>query len=186
MKFTPLQEKILKLKQGGKTFREIGQILGKSTQYASISIAPSSKERNALIAQAGLKCESCNRIATGLNVHHISYWPPTFKVLCPSCHRSLHWGKNLESFPEGARQILEDLTDREAQTLFLIFSGLDNAQIAESLSLSSKTIEKHRTSLYKKMYANNTGALVKSSIRRGFLSVHPALTDFISTEKGAA
>lgn len=44
-----------------------------------------------------------------------------------------------------------DLTPREADLLLLISKGLDNAQIAATLSLSEKTVRNHITSIFAKL-----------------------------------
>jgi DNA-binding NarL/FixJ family response regulator len=48
-----------------------------------------------------------------------------------------------ESFPE--------LTDREREVLVLIARGLSNAQIAEALSISLKTVRNHASNIYNKL-----------------------------------
>lgn len=52
------------------------------------------------------------------------------------------------------------LTWREKQILELICKGLNNVQIAESIFLSPKTIEKHKSSLFQKTETLNTVNLV--------------------------
>ncbi len=53
------------------------------------------------------------------------------------------------------------LTDREKDVLDLLSEGLSNAQIAASLYLSPRTIEKYVTSLLRKTETNNRAELVR-------------------------
>lgn len=53
------------------------------------------------------------------------------------------------------------LTDREKDVLDLLSEGLSNAQIASSLYLSPRTIEKYVTSLLRKTDTNNRAELVR-------------------------
>ncbi|MDT8997900.1 response regulator transcription factor [Paucibacter sp. APW11] len=53
------------------------------------------------------------------------------------------------------------LTPRELQVMKLIYDGLSNSEIAVNLSLSPKTVDKHRENLMRKMEVNNVTQLVK-------------------------
>ena len=59
------------------------------------------------------------------------------------------------------------LTHREAEILQLIAEGYPNKQIADILSLSSKTIEKHRTSLMDKLGIRGIAALTRYATATG-------------------
>ena len=50
--------------------------------------------------------------------------------------------------PAGA---LRSLTDREIDVLRLVGQGRDNAQVAQELALSVRTVERHLTSIYAKL-----------------------------------
>ena len=61
-----------------------------------------------------------------------------------------------------------DLTARERQVIRLIASGHRTREIAQVLSLSHKTIEKHRTSLMRKLGLRNASAVAAYAIAHGF------------------
>lgn len=58
----------------------------------------------------------------------------------------------------------ELLTQREREVMVLIVEGLKNREIAEQMSLSIKTIEKHRSNLLRKLNLKNTPALISYAI----------------------
>lgn len=59
------------------------------------------------------------------------------------------------------------LTKRERQVLSMIASGLKNAEIADSLGVSIKTVDNHRANLMKKLGLHNTAEVVAFAIREG-------------------
>ena len=63
----------------------------------------------------------------------------------------------------------ERLTSRERQILKLIATGLKTREIAESLCVSTKTVEKHRTNLMRKLNLHSISALTTYAIRNGLL-----------------
>ena len=60
-----------------------------------------------------------------------------------------------------------DLTDRERQVIRLIAAGRRTREIAQVLSLSHKTIEKHRASLMRKLGLRNASAVAAYAIAHG-------------------
>lgn len=62
---------------------------------------------------------------------------------------------------------LKSLSARERQILRLAADGKSNAQMAEDLSLSPRTIETYRASLMRKLALNDVPSLVKFAIRHG-------------------
>lgn len=62
----------------------------------------------------------------------------------------------------------DDLTDRERQVMRLIAAGHRTREIAQLLSLSHKTIEKHRTSLMRKLGLRNASSVAAYAIAHGF------------------
>ena len=54
-----------------------------------------------------------------------------------------------------------DLTRREMQILKLVYDGLSNAAIADLLSLSPKTVDKHRENLMRKMGVSSAAQLIR-------------------------
>ncbi len=73
-------------------------------------------------------------------------------------------GKSLKS-----KTFLEDLTPRERQILKLIAEGYRNKEIAEYLSISIKTVEKHRANLMKKLNLHNTQAITAFAVEKGLI-----------------
>lgn len=59
------------------------------------------------------------------------------------------------------------LSEREVQVLGLATQGLTNAQIAERLALSEKTVINHLTRMFKKMGCHNRATAVAFAIRHG-------------------
>ena len=74
-----------------------------------------------------------------------------------------------------ASVVQTSLTPREREVLTLIAAGLKNKQIAERLSISEKTAEKHRASLMGKLGASSMAELIVAALKRGFLDEHKQL-----------
>ncbi|MEM5314579.1 response regulator transcription factor [Paraburkholderia sp. JHI869] len=68
-------------------------------------------------------------------------------------------------------QLWNALTGRERTVLRLVVEGHTNRQVGECLSLSPKTIEKHRANLMRKLGIRNLNGLVRLAIDMGVLSV---------------
>lgn len=63
------------------------------------------------------------------------------------------------------------LTPRENQVLTFICQGFSNAEIADKLFLSVRTVEKHRAELLSRTSSPNSVALVMYAIRNGLVKV---------------
>lgn len=63
------------------------------------------------------------------------------------------------------------LTARELEVLQLIGDGLTNRAIGSSLSISVKTVERHRTNLMAKLEAHSIVELMREAFRRGLLDI---------------
>jgi DNA-binding NarL/FixJ family response regulator len=63
----------------------------------------------------------------------------------------------------------EPLTPREQEVIKLIAEAHTNAQIAEILHLSEKTVESHRANLLRKLGMRDRVELVRYAIRRGLV-----------------
>lgn len=59
-----------------------------------------------------------------------------------------------------------DLSERELQVLRFICEGLTNAEIAEELDLSQRTIEGYRLRMFEKLKVKNTAGLVAYAIKK--------------------
>lgn len=62
-------------------------------------------------------------------------------------------------------------SERELEVLRLICEELTNAEIAEKLSLSKRTIDGHRAALFEKSGVKNTAGLVLYAVRNGIVKV---------------
>ena len=69
------------------------------------------------------------------------------------------------------RQAIESLTANERSIIRLIAEGQSNAQVAELLHLSPRTVETYRARLMQKLQLEDLVALVKFAIRNGMSSV---------------
>lgn len=63
------------------------------------------------------------------------------------------------------------ITARERQVLEFMANGYSNQAIRENLTISVKTVEAHRTRLFKKLGASNVADAVVLAIREGVISV---------------
>jgi DNA-binding NarL/FixJ family response regulator len=70
--------------------------------------------------------------------------------------------------PEGIDDL--DLSKREVEVLGLIAEGLTNAEIAEKLFTSKRTVEGHRLNLMNKTNSKNSAALIKFAVLNGLIS----------------
>jgi DNA-binding NarL/FixJ family response regulator len=61
------------------------------------------------------------------------------------------------------------LTRREQEILKLIIEENTNQEIADTLSLSHRTVEGHRLSIMQKLDAKNTVGLIKAALERGII-----------------
>ena len=61
------------------------------------------------------------------------------------------------------------LTPREREVLQLVAEGHTNASIATLLTISVKTVEKHRANIMTKLEANDLATLIRIAIKRGYI-----------------
>ena len=64
---------------------------------------------------------------------------------------------------------LDDLTDRENEVLAHLADGASNQEIADVLSISPKTVARHRENLMRKLNLHSRTELVKYAIRKGII-----------------
>lgn len=62
-----------------------------------------------------------------------------------------------------------NITLRERQVLHLLAEGNTNAEIADRLSISPKTVDKHRTSMMSKLGVHSMARLIAYALREGLL-----------------
>ena len=66
---------------------------------------------------------------------------------------------------------LNDITERETEILFYICKGLSNAEIAKKLTISKRTVDKHRENLLQKTQSKNTANLVIYAIKNKYFEI---------------
>ncbi len=71
----------------------------------------------------------------------------------------------------GQADIEERLTPREEEVLTLIAEGLRNREIAQALSISVKTVSRHRENIMRKLNLHDRVELVKYAIEKGLIQV---------------
>jgi len=72
---------------------------------------------------------------------------------------------------QGDKSDYERLTDREREILQLVAEGRTNREIADTLSLSIKTVLKHRTNIMDKLGFQNRTQLIKYAISKGLVEM---------------
>jgi two-component system response regulator NreC len=77
-------------------------------------------------------------------------------------------GAKLAAEPEAAAN---DLSERETDVLRLIALGHTNAEIAEQLYISVRTVETHRAHIQQKLGVSSRAELVRSALSRGLVEI---------------
>jgi len=72
-------------------------------------------------------------------------------------------------FTTGPAKKPTELTSREAEVLQLIAEGFSNKQIASELSISIKTVEKHRQQVMNKLNIHDVAGLTRYAISKGLI-----------------
>lgn len=80
-----------------------------------------------------------------------------------------YWEQESPVRPGKRFKQLANLTSREMETLKLIAEGNANKQIAAELDISIQTVEKHRSSLMRKLKINDTKTLTRYAISTGVI-----------------
>jgi two-component system response regulator NreC len=65
----------------------------------------------------------------------------------------------------------EELTSREREVLTCIAEGLTTREIAETLVISAKTVDRHRENIMRKLNLHNRVELVKYAIEKGLITL---------------
>ena len=91
------------------------------------------------------------------------YLSPT---VCGNVVRTYLGGKDQHE----SRPSWELLTHRERQVLKLVAEGYRNKDIAENLSVSLKTVEKHRSKLMKKLNLTSASGITAYAIQHGLVA----------------
>lgn len=70
---------------------------------------------------------------------------------------------------KGAKKFSDGLTGREVEVLKLIAQGASNKEIAKKLYLSIKTVESHRTNIFRKLEIHDRTQAAVYAVRKGLL-----------------
>lgn len=66
-----------------------------------------------------------------------------------------------------ANEQLQELTEREIEIIKLVAEGMTNKEIGETLFISHRTVDTHRTNLMKKLDINNVAGLIRFAFKNG-------------------
>lgn len=89
--------------------------------------------------------------------------------LTPSVARSVLWELQRQPSPEPAPPSGQGLTPRETETLRLLGTGMSNREIAETLSISERTVENHVRSIYTKLGIRTRTQALLHAVRLGLV-----------------
>lgn len=70
---------------------------------------------------------------------------------------------------ESTSRLLDGLTEREQEVLTQLAAGDSNDAIAAQLAISSKTVNRHRENIMRKLNLHSRAELVKYAIRKGII-----------------
>lgn len=68
-----------------------------------------------------------------------------------------------------AERVADLLTAREREVLQLVAEGHTNSDMADILSISVKTVEKHRANVMSKLQVNDLASLIREAIKQGLI-----------------
>lgn len=89
--------------------------------------------------------------------------------LYPSLAKLLVKDYLVQEQPQSSENTLNGLTPREQEVLTLLADGNSNQEIAEQLTISPKTVARHRENIMRKLNLHSRTELVKYAIRKGII-----------------
>lgn len=90
--------------------------------------------------------------------------------LSPSICSNVVLGYLSDSDKESISPRTDQLTTREREVMKLIAEGYRNKDVAEYLSISLKTVEKHRSNMMKKLDLHSTSGITSFAIKNGLVT----------------
>ena len=78
---------------------------------------------------------------------------------------------SIEKLKNPKKVLPNQLTKRETEVLSLVASGKSNKDIAESLFISVKTVETHKTHILIKLGLNNNSELIRYAVKNNIISI---------------
>lgn len=111
------------------------------------------------------KLAASSELTSGIRsvYHGDSYLSPSVTTLLVEEYR--HGGGRVSHDP------YDQLTSRERDVLKLVAEGYTTEQIADTLVVSPKTVEGHKTNLMAKLGVHNRIELVKYALRKGIITI---------------
>lgn len=89
--------------------------------------------------------------------------------LYPSLAKLLVTDYLSQEHPADVKASLDGLTEREREVLTYLAEGTSNEEIAVSLVISPKTVERHRENIMRKLNLHSRVELVRYAIRKGII-----------------
>ncbi|HET6612645.1 MAG TPA: response regulator transcription factor, partial [Kofleriaceae bacterium] len=97
------------------------------------------------------------------------------------CHaiREVHAGRRylpshlrelIRRDPDATLAPVDSLSRREFQVMCFLASGLTNREIADQLTISSKTVDTHRGNVLKKLRLRNNSDITRFAVRNGYIA----------------
>ena len=83
----------------------------------------------------------------------------------------MFYGLKKRKLTQGTGDGLLSISEREKEVLYLICQGDTNAEIAEKLFISKRTVEGHRKHLLEKTHCKNSASLVAFAFQRRLVSI---------------
>ena len=99
------------------------------------------------------------------------------QYLCQAVSAQVLSGYLGDKSKAGRPSTIQEMTDRERQVLACIARGMANKQIANDLSISVKTVEKHRSNLMRKQSLRNAAAATMYAVRIGLVDAEPTQSE---------
>ncbi|TVR47918.1 MAG: DNA-binding response regulator [Puniceicoccaceae bacterium] len=82
------------------------------------------------------------------------------------------WIRTVVANPDNPTDSPDFLTAREREILKLIADGYSTKAIADKLSVSTKTVDNHRTNLMSKLNLHNVAAITRYAVQTGLVDPH--------------
>ncbi len=80
-----------------------------------------------------------------------------------------HFGSGVSRVLLAEKQ--ERLTPRETDILKLMFEGMSSRDIGEALAISARTVESHRSNIYRKLNTNSMAGLFRYAMQHGLVEL---------------
>jgi len=141
------------------------EIMQASPRTATILLTLYTEDHHVLAAlRAGVSAYVVKTQAVDELVHAIKEASRGAVYLSPSVSRAA-----VQAYLDKDELPKDPLTAREREVLQLVAEGKTTKEIADILSVSSKTAESHRGRIMEKLGIHNTAGLVRYSIRHGLI-----------------